>query len=167
MALFIGYATVHSGAEILWWIPLALWYGFVITGALAVLVGLAYMILLARKHLSPLHILDDIRCTYWPKEKQINVTLWFCDHCNSLELKLSCVAQFGNQIVVTDRVTLDGMYLGSTMCAKGRKRMVEFFKDNAEIVDASTATISVSIKPSGLWAKKRKNKEISVSIVEH
>ena len=150
-----------------WYVPTLL-IASIVFGVLFLVTGSIYMWSLTVRHLNPLDILDDVQCAYWPKEKQIKVTLWFCDYYNSLNLKLSCVAQFGKQIVnVTDRVDLDGMYIGNTMCSKGRKRMIEFFKDKVEITEMNKAKISVSIKPSGLWRKKLKDKEVSVSVVNH
>jgi len=150
-----------------WYVP-ALLIASIVLGASFLVTGSIYMWALITKHLNPLSIPDDIQCTYWPKEKQIKVVLWFCDYYNSLNLKLSCVAQFGKQVVdVTDRVVFDGSYMGGTAYSKRRKRMVECYKDEIEITDMNKARISVSIKPSGLWRKKLKDKEVSILVVNH
>ena len=170
LTLFLGYTTVATAAKDSPWYLDVLWIGFVISGALFLLTGLAYLFLQGRRHLNPLDILDDWRCTYWPLEKQLQVTLWFGDYSNSSGFKLSCIAQFDEQIVnVDDKKEIGGTYvnLGNTSFKPSRSRpiMVEFLKHNVDIINARQAIIMVSIKPPGMWATKKRNKEVTVQVI--
>ena len=59
VALLTAYATVSTTVEDPWYQAILGW-GFVGAGALALLTGLAYVFLLAKRHLRPLDILDDL-----------------------------------------------------------------------------------------------------------
>ncbi len=171
MALLIGYATVPPSATNAWILAI-LWWGFVVAGLLSLSTGFVYLFLLAKRHLNPLDILDDWRCTYWTKEKQLKVTLWFGDYSDSLGVKSSCVAQFEEQLVnVDDKIEIGGTYmnLGNTSFKPSRSRpiMVEFLKHNIEIINAKRATIMVRMKPPGMWATKKRTKEVDVQVISH
>ncbi len=139
--------------------PIDAWYHlmFFIISLIAIIcfgiAGIVYLVLLAHRRLQPLDILDDIRCTYWTKEKQMQVLLWICDYSNSPEFIVSCLAQFGSQIVnVDDKIQLDAYYMGNTYCRGGHKRMVEFRKNDVEVSDSSQCLVTISMKPLGMWA---------------
>lgn len=160
----IGYATVPSDANPS--IANILWYIFVALSAMSLLTGGGYLYLLVKKRLNPLAILDEIRCTYWSKEKQLQVLLWICDYSHSAEFRVLCLARFGSQIVnVNEKIQLDGYYLGNTYCKGGRKRMVEFRKNDVEVRDASQCLVTVSMKPLGIWATKKRSEEIATLVV--
>jgi hypothetical protein len=140
----------------------------IIAATIFVVSGIVYLILLIQKRLNPLSILEDVRCTYWPKEKQVGVTLWFCDYSNSPEFEVLCLAQFGSQTVNVDsRRQLDGTYIGNTYCRGGRKRMVEFLKNDVAVLAPNKCLVAISIKPLGIWATKKKSKEVDTLVVNH
>ncbi len=172
VVLLIGYATVPPSATNTW-ILVVLWWGFIFASALFFLTGSAYLIPIGRRHLNPLKILDDWRCTYWPKEKQLKVLLWFSDYSDSRDFKVSCIAQFGDQIVnVNDRIDLDGsfLHLGDSQIKHGgsRPRMLEFQKNNTQVDNASKAKVTVTIKPlGGIWITRKGEREIPVQVINH
>ncbi len=133
------------------------------------LTGLLYLFFRYKKFLNSLDILDDWRCTYWPVEKQIQVTLWFNDYSNSLSFSAQCVAEFDKQMVkIDDDVTVGGTYLGKSALKSGQDQpiMVEFVKRNIELKNKNTAKIITTIKPSiGLWTAKKKIKTVSVQVI--
>lgn len=166
IALFIGYATVPPTTAS--WVSTALWWGFIVAGVLFFLAGVVYLVPITNRHLNPLDILDDIQCTYWTKEKQIKVTLWFRDYSNSPISEFSCITKFEKQIAdVNDKREINGTYLSLSNASYGKSRpiMVEFFKYNIAIDNPNKAIITVSMKPEGLWATKKMTKEIDVQVI--
>jgi len=140
---------------------------FTILASLSVICFLVYFLLLTKKRIKPLDFLDDIHCTYWPKEKQVGVTFWICDYSNSPEFKATCNVKFENQVIKVNPKTLDGTYCGNTYCRGGRKRMVEFLKNDVEVAEPNRCLITLAMKPLGIWATKRKTKEVDTLIVSH
>lgn len=169
MTLFIGYATVAATTESSPWYLTVLLIGFVVAGALWFFTGLAYLFLLCKKFRSPLSILDDFCCTYWPKQRQLRITLWFDDHSNAPTFVTHCTVQFGQEaIAINDDVTLGGSYMGKAGVISGRRGpiMVEFSKHNIDLDKPNTAIVRATIKPSrGIWITKRKNKNVQVQVV--
>ena len=169
VTLFIAYASIAATTKGSAWYLNALWIGFITTGILGLLLGLVYLLLLGKKRISPLDILNDWRCTYWPTEKQLKVVLWFRDHSNISTFSVKCVAQFEQQVVqVDDDVTIGGTYFSKAGLKSGQDQpmMVEFLKHNVELHNASMATIWTRIKPSyGVWAAKQRTKVVSVQVI--
>lgn len=152
------------------WTPDVLFIGFVVVGILFLLTGLVYLFLLGKKHLNPLDILDDLQCTYWTLERQLKVTSWFRDYSNSPISQFSCVAQFEKQTLdVNDRKDVNGTYFVSGKASYGKSRpiMVEFFKNDIKISNPNKAIITVSIKPQGIWATKKRKKKVAIQLVRH
>lgn len=152
------------------WYQITLWWAFVVSGSLAILIGLVYMALLANKRLKPLDIPGKFYCYYWTLEKQLSVNWWFCDYSDSDAFKLSCVAKFGEQLIIlNDKKDINPplLGLGNTVCGRGQKRVVECFKYNTELTDADKAIITAKIKPMGIWATKKRTEEVTVQLVKH
>lgn len=59
------------------------------------------------------------------------------------------------------------MSLGNRSYGKSRPIMVEFFKNNIELVNPRKAIVTVSIKPHGMWATRKRIKEVDVQLVNH
>ncbi len=170
VTLFIAYAGVAAATEGNPWYLVALWIGFVVAGVLFLLTGVAYLYLLTKKHLNPLVILDDWRCTYWPTEKQLKVLLFIADYSSAKGFQVSCIAQFGTQIVsLDDRIILDGHYMPSgdskTNHIGSRQRMLEFYKNNITVDNTSKAKVSITIKPYGIWATQKSARYIPVQVI--
>ena len=168
IALFIGYATVADVTEGSPWYLVTIWIAFVVAGVLFLLTGLVYLFLLGKKRRNPIDILDDWRCMYWPSEKKLKVTLWVHDYSGTTTFSVTCIAHFSQQVVnVNDDVTIGGTYMAKDSLKSGQHQpmMVECFKSNVELFDASTSTVCIRIKPFGMWAAKKKSKVLSVQVI--
>jgi len=173
VTLFISAATVDAASQARPWFLLALWVAAGVFGTLFLLAGLACASLSLRGYTTAIRIRNDWRCTYWPTEKQLGVTLWFDDHSDAVSYETSCAAQFGQTTVyLNDRPAVGGTYSGPSGFVGGKSGqpiMVEFRKLDVELEEPARAIISVRIGPTGFFkgAAKETTKEVSVQIVRH
>ena len=169
VSLLVAYTQIPPEGDP--WYRTALLIAFAVAGISFLLIGLVYLYLLGKKHLNPLDILDDWRCTYWPSERQLQVTLWFRDISGASTFKIAVDAQFGQLLVgVGDNVTIGGTYMGKSGIKSGQNQptMLECFKYNVDLCDVDTATVVANIRPlGGLWAAKKRSKVVSVQRIDH
>jgi len=161
MLLTIYYAAI--GAQV----PLADARLFFVLSIVAFVVFLMTGIIWAfrqiKRRLQPLTIMDEIYCTYLPKERQLVIDVTFLTYSNSTEYECSCMALFGNQ-----SVSLNAESLMITSRVDARRRCFKCRQNDVAITDASSSLIKLRIKPSGFgWRWKHFEKNIPVNIVNH
>ena len=171
MALFVGAASVNATTVETAWYVVALWVGAGLTGALFLVVGLVCFVRLAMKHLMAVRIRDDWRCTYWTKEQQLRVIVWFDDQLYSTKYKAECVAQVGQEVIrLDDDIQLGGTYMGRRSLTTGHSGpvMAEFLKSDVSIEAPENAIISVRIQPRNPWgASREETKTVPIQVVSH
>ena len=167
VTLFIAYINLPQNSQ---FEPILLVGSLVFAGLFATF-GMIYIVLWLKLHLCPLVILDDdIRCTHWTTEKQLKVLLFIADYSNAKGFQVSCIAQFGTQIVsLDDKIVLDGLYMppvdSKTKHIGSRQRMLEFYKNNITVDNTSKAKVTITIKPHGIWATQKSEKDIPVQVI--
>ena len=153
------------------WYLIALWVACAVVAGLLALAFLAWGTMAVRHYLSAIEILNDWRCTYWTKEQQLKVTLWFKDKLYANQYHATCVVKVGPQsILLDDDVDLGGTYMGRREMHSGHSGpvMAEFLKKDIALEDPESATVNVSIEPRDQWgAGKKKTKIIPIQIVNH
>ena len=171
LTLFVGAATVDATAAENAWYVVALWVGAGLTLALFLIVGLTCFVRLAMKHLKAVRIRDDWRCTYWTKEQQLKVALWFDDRLCSTRYEAACVARVGQETIrLDDDIELGGMYMGRRRLISGHSGpvMAEFLKLQVRIDPTEHAIISVRIQPRDPWgAPTQETKTVPIQVVSH
>lgn len=172
LALFVGAAGVSAATtDETPWYELLLWIGAGISGALLLVAVLMCASILAWKHLTAIQIKDNWSCTYWTKEQQIKVTVWFEDRLYAAQYRTECIAEVGHaSISLDDDVELGGMYFGKRGLISGHSGpvMAEFRKDDVALDTPESATIHLSIQPRNPWgAAKKETKTIPIEIVSH
>jgi len=170
MTFFIAYTAIANQVEPTVWYIIVLWNAFLLAALFFLFTGIVILWRIVNQRLHPLTILDDIKCAYWPKEKQLEVTLWICDYSKASEFQAICTTHFGEQnVAVNDKIQLDGTYfeLGRPCRGNGKKRMIEFRKNNVVIIKPNKCSVTIKVKPLGAWASKRMSKDVDVLIVNH
>ena len=154
--------------------PLALFGVLVGIFLICLLIGIFILIpSLYKKYVNSLKILENLRCTYWTKEKQLAVTFWYRDESDAEFLSIECVVQIGEQVVeVNDKVLIGGTYMDTNknVLKSGRIQpiMVECSQKNVDLSDVNKAVIRVTMKPlGGVWLTKKRSKEVEVQVVNH
>ncbi len=74
-----------------------------IFATLFIFTGIVSAYLFVKKHLYPIRFIEDVKCTYWTKEKQMQVSYLFCDYSESNTFTVNCMAIFNEQVVNIDR----------------------------------------------------------------
>jgi len=151
------------------YIPFIVFICALVFAFLFILTGIIYAYFLFKLHLNPICILDDVRCVYWTKEKQVKVEWSFCDYSKTTVFVFSCVVCFGEQTVNVDgRRSLNTLPDNNATCINGRKMFIEQSKYDIEVDNPEKCQINLSIKPHGrFWATKRKTKEVITQLVNH
>jgi hypothetical protein len=150
-------------------IPLIMFAFACVFAFLFILSGIVYIYFLSKNRLNPICFLDDIRCIYWTKEKQIQVNWLFCDYSKSTVFVFDSVVCFGEQIINIDgRRSLQVLGDPDAKCINGIRIFVEQSKHDIEVDNPNNCQVKLSIKPHGrFWATKRKTKEVITQLVNH
>ena len=45
--------------------------------------------------------------------------------------------------------------------------MLEFLKNDVEVKDSSQCIVTISMKPLGMWATRKKSKEVATEVINH
>lgn len=171
VAFLVGAATVDVATAETPWYLVALWVGAGITGGVFATTGVICLVSIALKHLKAIRIRNDWRCTYWTKEQQLKVTVWFDDQLHSSRYNADCVAQVGQQVVhLNDDVELGGSYFGRRGIVSGHSGpvMAEFLKREVALEPPESATVRVTIQPRDPWgAASQETKAITIQLVTH
>ncbi len=172
LTLLVGAASIAAATQgETFWYERVLWAGVVLACVLFLIAGLVCLANLATRHLRAIRIRNDWHCTYWTKEQQIKVTVWFEDRLRSARYRAECSAQAGDQLVrLNDDVQLGGTYMGRHELISGHSGpvMAEFHKYDVALAAPRRATIRVSIQPRDPWgATKKEAKTIPVQIIRH
>lgn len=170
MSLFIGYATSANSDA---WYVVVLFYGSIICATLFIITGLLYIIPLFKNRLNPIELVGEVRCTYWPLEKQILVMTFFKNHSPINTFRTLCSLRSGEQeVTVNERVSIGGTYFNEreSVLKSGQSQpiMVEFRKNNIELNQVGLATIQISMKPNRkFWRTKKRTEEVTIGMVNH
>ena len=171
LAFFVGAAGTSAAASGLPWYLYALWVGAGISGALFFVIGLACLIRLALKHLRAIRITDDWRCTYWTRQHQLQVIVWFEDRLYSARYNAECVAYVKQATIeLNDDVQTGGTYMGRRRLARGHSGpvMAEFLKSDVVLEEPETATICVKIQPLSPWGAPRKETQtVQIQVINN
>lgn len=171
LTLFVGATTVAATTRDVPWYETTLWAGAGLTGALFFIVGATCLSSLVRKHLKAIDIRSSWRCTYWRREKQLRVTVWFEDRLRSAQHRAECTVQVGDALIrLNDDVKLGGTYLGRHGLIAGHSGpvMAEFLKKDVALDAPDHAIVRVRIQPRDPWGMARdETKTIPIQIINH
>ena len=121
----------------------------------------------ARRHLWAIQIRNDWRCTYWTKEKQIEIKVWFDDQLSAQEYRLECNAQVNEEKISFSDRNLGGTYAGRGGLTRGPPHMVEFRGFDVVLAKPQRAVISIRIQPNSPWGSTRKEtRTIPVTVID-
>ena len=137
--------------------------------AVCIIAVLVCIKLFTKLHLNPISFLDDVRCIYWTKEKQVRVEWSFCDFSKSTVFVFNCVACFGEQIVNMDgERKLKVLGDPNAECINGSRIFVEQFKQDIEVENPNNCQLKLSVKPHGrFWATQKKTEAVVTQLVNH
>ena len=159
VALSIGAAGVAAATTVTPWYLVALVVGASVAGGLFLLIGLGCLAILASQHLGAIRISDVWRCTYWPKEQQLQTRVWFSDKLSATRYRTTCVVQMGPHTIGLDEATIGGTYFnegqGEFMAGHSGPVMAEFSKQRILLEAPNRATVTVSIQPRNPWGKTK------------
>ena len=161
IALLIAWRTIDD---------LIVFVLFIIVGAGCLGAGLAYSALLAKRHLVPVAIDENIRCSYLGLTKQLQIRCWFDDYSTHDRFIVSCVATFGsNPVPMNDLTQIGGLYLNGQGLTRGQsgRSMAEFLKRDLTLDDPKDTEVVIRIKPAGgvLWKAVTKRRRVPVQVV--
>jgi hypothetical protein len=131
------------------------------------LLSLVWGYLAVNRYFNAIEILDDWRCTYWPDQKQANITIWIRDRSGADRYLTRCQAQFGEQSIESTNANTGGTYMTARGLNSGNDPlMVEFRWWDVVIEKPELAIVVVSVAPGG-WrgAGRQRIERISPNVV--
>jgi hypothetical protein len=163
------FAALGISDKIPSYVPVIIFILTCVFAFLSFLTGIIYIYFVLKNHLNPVRFLDDIGCTYWTKEKQIQVNWLFCDYSKSDVFTIKCVARFGEQVINVDgRKSLRVLDDPKAECINGSRVFVEQSKHDIEVKNPDSCQLTLSVKPHGHFgATKKETKDVITQLVNH